>query len=328
MEPGIQENLMHRYLLGDLPESEATVVEEELFSDDERFERMWEIENRLVDGYVRGRLSSEDRRRFESHYLASPVHRQRLAVAQHLLGKADGLRAETAAAAPKASRRARLFEKLGISSVQWQFALAGAMLVFAATSLWLFLDQTRVRKEIAQIRAENEALRSREQMLDDRIADAQGQNEQLAAELERLRSEQNAIAKQSAQQPPGQASRPKIFSFLLSPMLVRSGGKPQAFTIPLLTDLVHLQMRSLQSDARRFQVNVSTVEGRQVWKEQAIKPRIDDSNNAIIIAQIPAGKLATGDYILTLSAVNSRGEREEVNRYFFRVLKQSARKEK
>jgi hypothetical protein len=328
MEPGIQENLMHRYLLGDLPELEATVLEEELFSDDEKFERMWEIENRLVDGYVRGRLSSEDRRRFESHYLASPVHRQRLAVAQHLLGKADGLTAEKAAAAPKASRRARVLERLGISSVQWQFALAGAMLVFAATSLWLFLDRTRLRNEIAQIRAENEARRSREQMLDDRIAAAQGQNEQLAAELERLRSERNAIAQQSAQQPPGQASRPKIFSFLLSPMLVRSSGEPQVLTLPLKTDMVHLQMRSLQSDARRFQVSVSTVEGRQVWKEQAIKPRIDDSNNAIIIAQIPAGKLAAGDYILTLSAINSRGEREEVNRYFFRVLKQSARKEK
>jgi hypothetical protein len=310
METGIQENLMHRYLLGDLPESEAIVLEEELFPDDEKFEEMWENENRLVDRYVRGRLSSEDRRRFENHYLASPVHRQRLAIAQHLLEKADGLTSETAAAAPKASRRARLFEKLGISSAPWQFALAGAMLLFASTSLWLFLDRTRLRNEIAQIRAENDARRSGEQILDDRIAAAQGQSAKLAAELERLRSEQSAIVQQSAQQPPGQPSRPKIFSFLLSPMLVRSGGEPQVFTIPLETDMVHLQMKSSQSDARRFQASVSTVD------------------NAIITAQIPAGKLATGDYILTLWAVNSRGEREEVNRYFFRVLKQSARKEK
>ena len=36
----------------------------------------------------------------------------------------------------------------------------------------------------------------------------------------------------------------------------------------------------------------------------------------MITAQIPAGKLTVGDYILTLSAIN-RGGLEEVNRYFF-----------
>ena len=89
MKPDIQENLVRRYLLGDLPESDTNELEIQILRDDEKFEEMWEIENRLVDGYVRGRLSSADRERFERHYQASPVHRQRVAVARNLVEEAD-----------------------------------------------------------------------------------------------------------------------------------------------------------------------------------------------------------------------------------------------
>ena len=79
MKPDIQEITMRRYLLGDLPESETDELELQVLRDDEKFEEMWEIENLLVDSYVRGRLSSADQERFERHYQASPVHRQRVA---------------------------------------------------------------------------------------------------------------------------------------------------------------------------------------------------------------------------------------------------------
>ena len=41
MRLDIQENLRRRYLLGDLPESQATELEQEIFSDDEKFEQMF-----------------------------------------------------------------------------------------------------------------------------------------------------------------------------------------------------------------------------------------------------------------------------------------------
>jgi hypothetical protein len=44
-----------------MQEAEAIALEQQLFAEDETFERMWEIENRLVDSYLRGRLSPADR---------------------------------------------------------------------------------------------------------------------------------------------------------------------------------------------------------------------------------------------------------------------------
>ena len=83
---------MRRYLLGDLPESETNELEAEVLRDDEKFEQMWELENRLVDDYVRDRLTPSDRARFERHYQASPIHRQRVAVARKLVDEADASR--------------------------------------------------------------------------------------------------------------------------------------------------------------------------------------------------------------------------------------------
>jgi hypothetical protein len=324
MKPETQENLMHRYLLGDLPESEVRRLEVALLADDERFEQMREVENRLVDGYVRGRLGREDRERFERQYLASLAHRRRVAIARNLIEQADGSKATAVTTRPKASWWARLSEKLGVPLVPWQFGLAAvAVLLLAAGSLGLLLDRTRLRHELATLKAESEAKQSREQALAEQMAAAQSQSERLAIELERLRAEHDAHAQQPTMPPPTpEASRPSVFSFLLSPMLIRGGGDPQTMTIPLKTDVVRLRMRVEQKDARRFQVSVRTVEGRQVWQRQITRPYLDSANNAAITADIPAGKLVWGDYILTLSSVNSTGETEEVNRYFFRVLRQ------
>ena len=140
IEPDIQEKRMRLYLLGDLTESEAASLEQEYVTDNVKFEQMWEIESNLVEGYVRGRLSSEMRRRFERHYLASPVHRRRVAVTRSLIDKAVRSRAEVALTAPKGLLRARLFEKLSIAPALPRFALAAALLVLAVGSLLLFIE--------------------------------------------------------------------------------------------------------------------------------------------------------------------------------------------
>ena len=312
---------MRLYLLGDLPESEGTSLEHEYFTDDEEFEQMWEVEDKLVEGYVRGRLSSEVLKGFERHYLASPVHRRRVAVVRNLIENADRSKAKETATTPRVTLQAWLLEKLGVSPETRRFALAAAMLLLVVGSLWLFIDRGRWRNEMAQLESESAMRRSREQALADQVAAARGESEKLQAELQRLSAERDAAEQQLARAAnAGQSSRPAIFSSILSPVLVRGGGNPQILTIPFRTDVVRLQMKVDPDDRRHYQVNVRT-EGRQVWKQQTVKPHIQGAT-AIITVRIPADKLALGDYILTLSAVNPTGKPEEVNGYFFSVIRQ------
>ena len=310
---------MRRYLLGDLPEAETNELEIQILRDDEKFEEMWEIENRLVDGYVRGSLSSADQEGFERHYQASPVHRQRVAVARNLVDEADRSGATVIPMPAKVSWGVGLPEKLGFSLLSWQSALAAAMLLFAMCSLWLFLDRSRLRREQEQLRAENQSRQSREDALSQQLATAKTESQKLESEIERLRVVRNGNAHPPTQ--PERTQRPTIYSLLLSPMLMRGGDNSQTATIPPQTDWVRLQMKVDRENVRRFQVSVRTVEGRQVW-EQQINPPVDHARNSIISAQIPASKLPVGDYILTLSADHPTGQQEEVNRYFFRVTRQ------
>jgi len=73
-----------RYLLARASENEAEALETRFFESGDDFEEVWGVENDLVDAYLAGELRPEDRSAFEATYLASPVHRDRLASARLL----------------------------------------------------------------------------------------------------------------------------------------------------------------------------------------------------------------------------------------------------
>src|SRR5215831_8715394 len=90
-----RENLIRRYLLGELAEADQAALEQELLIDQGKFDQVWAVENELVDSYVRGEMSRADRERFEIHYLASPLHRERVAIAESFLTNIDQAVGET-----------------------------------------------------------------------------------------------------------------------------------------------------------------------------------------------------------------------------------------
>ena len=76
------EDLIRRYLLGELAEADQAALEQELLIDRGKFDQARAVENELVDSYARGEMSRADRERFEGYYLASPLHRERVAIAK------------------------------------------------------------------------------------------------------------------------------------------------------------------------------------------------------------------------------------------------------
>jgi hypothetical protein len=89
------EKLIRRYLLGELAEADQAALEQELLIDRGKFDRVWAVENELTDSYVRGEMSRADRERFEGHYLVSPLHRERVAIAESFLADIDRVVGET-----------------------------------------------------------------------------------------------------------------------------------------------------------------------------------------------------------------------------------------
>jgi anti-sigma-K factor RskA len=74
----LNEDLLARYLLGELTEEEQVRVEERAFNDPETLAQILAMENDLVDEYVRGELPGEARRRFELKFLNSAERRRKI----------------------------------------------------------------------------------------------------------------------------------------------------------------------------------------------------------------------------------------------------------
>jgi hypothetical protein len=307
-----QDSLMVRYLLGELPQTEQTALENLLFTSDEAFERMWESENRLVDDYVRGRLTSSSRTHFEEHYLASPLHRRRVTTARDLLASADQ--------SPHESEKRPLLDRLRAWSevpYGWRLTMAAALLMLCAGATWLLIEQSRLRTQVATIQKENATHEGREQELARRVAEQQTERGRLEAELGNLRNQQP--------QPPGQKTPVPppvpppsltVFSFTLSPVSMR-GTAGQTIELGSEADQVQLRMAVPLGDLKSFAVAIHTAERQPVWSQRQIKPRAGQ-----VIVNVPADRLPFNDYILTLSGVDIAGHTLEINRYSFRVVRE------
>ena len=102
-----QEDLIKRYLLGELSAAEQTALEDEYFGDEFKYDRLSKAEDELLDRYARGSLSEADRESFERSYLTNPRRRRHVMFAKALARVVDeNLTARRAA--PQASGSERI----------------------------------------------------------------------------------------------------------------------------------------------------------------------------------------------------------------------------
>jgi hypothetical protein len=91
---------LRRYLLGGLDEAGAAALEARYVADPALLGEIGAVEESLIDDYLDDRLTSAERARFEAFYLASPVHRDRLAIARAWRGRLADREAPRRATAP------------------------------------------------------------------------------------------------------------------------------------------------------------------------------------------------------------------------------------
>ena len=311
-----RENLIRRYLLGELAEADQAALEQELLIDRRKFEQVWAVENELVDSYVRGEMSRADRKRFESHYLASPLHRERVAIAESFLTDIDQTVGETAGVSEKEPviswRRG-----LPLRSPRPVFGVVLVMaLLLTFTLVWSYIEEVRLSGRIANLQKEAQTehaflnqrereLASRNQEIEKAIADVSQHNEQLKAELEQLRRW-------------GQSTPSTFHSYLLAPASIRSQKGPPQSTISLSAGKARLLMELYNNLYASYQVIIQTVEGREILRRRTNKVRFG-KELAFATLRVNAGDLTKGDYILILFGQTADGRSEEIDRYFFRV---------
>lgn len=140
------ETVIRHYLLGEASEEEAQALERVYFAKEEALDEVGAVEADLLEEYLAGRLTGSSRLRFESHYLRTPEHRQRLAMAR-------ALRVE--ARVPQRARKVLYFFPLAaaailvltVLAVVWALKLPGQAGLPQASVLTLRVPLVAVRGE-------------------------------------------------------------------------------------------------------------------------------------------------------------------------------------
>ena len=142
-----------QYLLGSLPEAEMERLDALSFTDADFAEKLSAAEKELVDSYVQGELTGDILERFESHYLASPLRRNKVEFAEtfQIYAKRNMPNASARSVAEKLNPKrtaAVFFSALNIfrnqsPALQWSFATAVCALL--ALGVWWTFNNRSVQ---------------------------------------------------------------------------------------------------------------------------------------------------------------------------------------
>jgi hypothetical protein len=264
MSPGPDAARARRYLLGQATEEERSALELEYFHSDEAVDRIAAAEDDLIEDYLSDRLDPVERGSFERDYLAARNHRRRVETIRQLLASTS--RTEPGPAMDWSRQR---------------LALAAALVLFAAGSLWVFTSSRGERGVVVEKSSPTVSTPPR------------------------------SAAPSRPDQPPTTApAAPRVFAVSISPVTVRSAAGAPAVIVPAGTDIVALSLEG-EPDGRTGaggRGSIRTVSGDEIWQGPATV-RGDLPAGVIARLDVPAARLPPDDYVVTLFGT----------RYFLRV---------
>ncbi|MFI5007327.1 MAG: hypothetical protein ACHQKZ_07795 [Solirubrobacterales bacterium] len=252
-----------RYLLGELPDAERDVFEEEYFSQDETLGALEAAEDDLIDAYCRDALSPEHRQALEARSLRTESGRQRLKFAEAL----------ATAATRSRDRRA------GIEAHRWRRQWLGRAAVLSAlvAGVVLILRLGQLESELRRAQAKSEAAR-----------------QATASELERLRSRTADLEKGSAA---GAVTR--VASLVLRAGSRRDFDPLPRLVLGPETAVVELTLLLKADPYPTYRAALQTVEGRDLLIRDGLQGAPTGGGRSLHLA-LPADALAPGHYVVTV----------------------------
>jgi hypothetical protein len=308
------EELLKRFLLGDLPESERAEIEDRFLANDDFFQELLSGEDDLIDAYVRGELPPAERALFERRCLPTQHGRQRVEFARTLFNSISG-KTETVITTPEQDKtvswRRSFFGKLFGGRPALGFTLAAALLVIILGGLWLLRDGARTR-----FATEPEQVRQTITPAPPHESTAPPTNAPL--EQEQSHPETETANSTPSRETPKKTS-PVVAAFTLQPGMVRgeSGSGPLALSNGATE--VRLRLMLEGEDYKQYRATLSTAEGRKLWGRVITNKTSNKSANLSL--SLPADLLKSGDYVIELSGANADGRWESVADYSFRVVR-------
>ena len=304
------ETLSRQYLLGELTEAELAAMQQDVFSDQEKFYQLCEIEDRLLEDYARGTLSAEQRRRFEQRYMANPARRRRVEFAQAMAHK---FQQEAPAVLVPLSLLRRV-------QSTWQGMLAGlhapklavsavavGMVLLLISAAWLWMERAGLHQKVAQLEDRQKLASPTPTVAPDNTT---GTEPTTPTPLPSIPT------------PVPSAHEARIVNLTVLALALRSetAGKGTILLLPHDTEHVRLRIQLPAQAYDRYAVRMQDAREQEIFAQRDLKVVKGNSGSAVLVT-IPAPRLRTGTHLLILDGLADNGEREPVSKLEIKVTR-------
>ena len=282
-----EDQYLVRYLVGALPAEEADRLDQLSIADDDFAWRLREVENDLVDSYVRSELGDETHAGFKAFYMATAARRQKVQFAQGLRQfEATNARAERAAKLSKS--RAPLWGLFSRSRIASHAAMSFAALAMFLIAGYLLVQNTHLRREISDGRAQYQSVDQRARNLENQLK---------AKRTDDAQTQKPAIA---------DVSQLKVVSLLLPPPS-RGLASLQTVIVHPQTDLVILLLTLESADFSGYRVTLKDpATNRVLWRSPELEPA-SAGEKSVVSVNFPANLLRQQNYIAEIAGLRHGG---------------------
>ncbi len=335
-EQGYENQEIIEYLLGSLPAAKAERFDE-LSITDERFADVLDVaENELLDRYARGELAGDTLDKFKSHYLASPLRKDKAAFAETFQIYGEQYQGKPlknaifAQAKPKQTSAGffSFFDSLkNKNRLRFGFAFAALLLMIA--SGYLFLNNQSKNETAKQNAPSNVQIEQPKPIEENQSTNA---NNEIAAVNSTTESTSPLPANESPQKNsnarPARTPEPEkpiapqktiVAAFLLSPSS-RGDGELKSLSIPRETTEISM---NLELEADEFPVYLIALADEtgsiNLWRSGKVKATGKGEVKHLNI-RFPVKLLKSKIYWLVVSGVKTGAGDEIISNYPFRAV--------
>jgi anti-sigma factor RsiW len=329
MSSGLDDKTLTGYLLGELPETQQTRVEEQLFSDHECYDRLQALKAELTDQYVQGTLAPEQGAVFARRFLATENGRDDALFARALvgvLGEREKHRNPTAEGQSPVSWWSTLVAFFR-SAPGWQPAMAIAMAALMIGVAWLLIERHRLGQRLETVTSERDAAQSGARIaaqLEEEMDRANSKNRELDQELQqtrkaldRARQDIETITRQSKTT----SAIGAILYLVLAPGVRRGDARVERLVIVPQARVIQLQLLLEPGETGTgYRAEVRTKAGTLIHSQNRLRAHQSALGKALLV-EIPANRLNDGLYEVSLAGATPTGQSEIINYYDFGITR-------
>jgi hypothetical protein len=291
-----------RFLLGAMSDDERAEFELAFIGDEAMFDHVRAVEDDLVEQYVRGTMSSDDRRLFSASYSGSAANRERVDLTRAMLKTVSGRKVS------ERGNNISIWESITAFLVGNKLALGSAFAILAVAAGGWFALTRNTANEVAAVETPVVETRTTPIVAATPLPSPAISNNEIVAET-------NKPTPRNDNKPPEppKVSTPVLALFAGS---VRAGGSMTQLDLPKSASGARLLLNLESRDYERYSAEVVDPDGRVVARSSNIR-----ANGKRVEVFVPASRLATGEYIVRLSGLSKENNKESVADFPFRAIK-------